>query len=115
MQKLEYKKINNNILMIDLHNGYTVIAILSWQHENHNYDVTLMLKENTIDQWHLIEKAEHITFETNYKNICKAVLKQVATFMEEGFFDYYINRFEYEQKCFEVGLEIDEKMSKENA
>ena len=108
MQKLEYKKINDNLITIDLHNGYTVIAILSWQHEKQNYNVTLMLKENTINMWDLIEKAEHLTFEINYKFIYKAVLKQVATFLEEGFFDYYINRYEYEQKCFDRGNELFE-------
>ena len=109
MQKLEYKKINDNLITIDLHNEYTVIAILSWQHEEHNYDVTLMLKENTTDMWDLIEKAEHLTFEANYKNIYKAVLKQVADLLTDGFFAKYIERYEYEINCFDRGNELYEK------
>lgn len=97
MDKLTYKRINDNLIMIDLHNGYTIIAIISWQKESHDYDVQLMLKKDTIDTWSLIEQAEHLIFETNYKFIYNAVLKQVAKYFEEGFFDYYIQRFEFEQ------------------
>mgnify|MGYP007130715032 CR=1 FL=1 len=41
--------------------------------------------------------------------INSAVLKQVATFLEDGFFDYYIQRYEYELKCFDIGCEVLEK------
>lgn len=106
MDKLTYKRINDNLIMIDLHNGYTIIAIISWQKESHDYDVQLMLKKDNIDTWSLIEQAEHLIFETNYKFIYNAVLKQVAKYFEEGFFDYYIQRFEFEQKCFSKGIEV---------
>lgn len=108
MQKLVYEKINDNLITIDLHNGYTVIAILSWNHEDQNYSVQLRLKENTIEKWDLIEEAENIVFNTNYKFIYKAVLKQVSTYLENGFFDKYIDRFEYECRCFDKGNEFFE-------
>ncbi len=110
MNKLTYEKFRNmdNIITIDLHNGYTIVAISAWQKEAHNYDVQLMLKENTIDKWDLIEKTVHLTFNTNYKYIHSAILKQVATYLEEGFFDHYVQRFEYELKCFDKGNEIFE-------
>lgn len=107
-KRLTYKEYRGckDIITIDLHNDYTVIAIKIWNKDRHNYSVQLMLKENTIDKWDLIEKAESLVFNVNYKTINSAILKQVATFLEEGFFDYYIKRCEHELMCFDTGNEI---------
>lgn len=109
-KKLKYEKFRNtdNIITIDLHNGYTNIALIG-KDENNAYDVQLMLKENTVDNWILIEKAEHITIHSDETRIYSDILKTVGTYLQEGFFDYYINRYEYELKCFEIGNEISEK------
>ena len=68
-----------------------------------------MLKENTVDKWDLIEKAEALEFNVDYKIINKAILKHVATLLSDGFFDYYIDRYEYELKCFDIGNDIVKK------
>ena len=51
MERLTYENYRGckDILTIDLHNGYTVIAIKSWNPDEHKYTVQLMLKENTVD------------------------------------------------------------------
>ena len=97
-----------DILTIDLHNDYTVIAIKSWNPDDQKYEVQLMLKENTVDKWDLIEKAESLEFNANYKIINKAILKHVATLLSDGFFDYYIDRYEYELNCFNIGNDLAE-------
>ena len=109
--KLEYKNYKGckDILTIDLHNDYTVIAIKSWKPDDQKYIVQLMLKENTVDKWDLIEKAESLEFNVGHKIINSAILKHVATLLSDGFFDYYIKRYEYELKCFDIGNEIAEK------
>lgn len=109
-KRLKYNKYRgmDNIITIDLHNGYTTIVIIG-KNENDTFDVQLMLKENTIDKWDLIEKAEHIVIHSNEERIYSAILKIVGTYLQESFFDYYINRYEYEQKCFEIGNELAEK------
>ena len=68
-----------------------------------------MLKENTVDTWTLVERAEHLTFTATDKTICSAILKTVSDYLQEGFFDYYINRYEYEFNCFNIGNELAEK------
>lgn len=110
MEKLKYKRFNNsdNVITIDLHNGYTVMAISGWQPKYHSYVTTLFLKENTIDTWNLIEQAESLEFQANYKTINSAILKQVSTYLTEGFFDNYIDRYEYETKCFDRGNDLFE-------
>lgn len=109
-KRLKYDKYRgmDNIITIDLHNGYTTIAIIS-KDENDAYDIQLMLKENTVDKWDLIEKAEHIKFRTAKNTIYSAILKTVSIYLENGFFDYYINRYEYELECFAIGDELKVK------
>ena len=110
MQKLTYKEYRGckDILIIDLHNGYTIIAIKIWNKENQNYTVELRLKQNTVEKWMLIDQAETLTFDVNYRTINVAILKQVAILLNEGLFDYYIEEYEYELKCFERGNELYE-------
>ena len=117
--KLTYENYKEckDILTIDLHNDYTVIAIKSWNPDEQKYEIQLMLKENTVDKWELIEKAESLEFNVDYKTINKAILKHVSTLLSDGFFDYYIQRYEYELKCFDRGNELfeNERLSGINA
>ena len=108
--RLKYEKFNNSndVVTIDLHNGYTVIAITGFDTENGTYTTTLFLKDNTINTWKLIEKAENLEFHANQNTINSAILKKVSEFLKEGFFDYYIDRYEYESKCFDVGNDLAE-------
>ena len=107
-KRLKYEKYNNadNVITIDLHNGYTVIAISGLTKDK--YTTTLFLKKNSIDDWKLIEEAEHLEFDVSYMTINSAILKQVSDFLKEGFFDRYIQGYEYELKCFGFGNEIVE-------
>ena len=111
MQRLKYEKFNNSndVITINLHNGYTVIAVTGFDTENGVYATTLFLKDNTIDTCKLVENAENLEFHANQNTINSAILKKVSEFLNEGFFDYYIQRYEYELKCFDIGNEIFEK------
>lgn len=108
-KRLKYNKYKNmdSIITIDLHNDYTILALIG-KDESGNYDVELRIKENTVEKWDLIEKAEHILFDATINNIYSAILKTVSTYLNEGFFDNYISRYEYELKCFDIGNEIEE-------
>ena len=116
MQKLTYEEYRGckDILMIDLHNGYTIIAIKIWNKEKENYTVELRIKENTVNKWDLIDnrndsKPEEFVFDTNYRYINSTILKKVSQLFEEGFFDYYIDRYNYEIKCLNRGNSFYEK------
>ena len=116
MQKLTYEEYRGckDILMIDLHNEYTIIAIKIWNKEKENYTVELRIKENTVNKWDLIDnrndsKPEEFVFDTNYRYINSAILKYVSQLFEEGFFDYYIERYNYEIKCLNRGNSLYEE------
>ena len=105
-KKLVYESYKGckDILSINLNNGYSVIAIKSWDTEKQCYFVELRLKENSIEKWDLIENAESIQFNEDYKTINREILKHVATLLSDGFFNHYINRNKYEIKCYNKGF-----------
>lgn len=106
-QRLKYERINNSndVIAIDLHNGYTVMAISG--HVEEEYTTTLFLKDNEIDTWREIE--DGITFVANYKTINSAILKHVSTLIDDGKMDKYIETLKFELECTERGIEIIEK------
>lgn len=108
--KLRYEKYNNcnDVLIIDLHNNYSVVSITGYNKNTKKYEVMLFLKNNSIDDWKLIEIPKLELF-ANTSTINSAVLKQISALWEDNFFDYYIKRYEYEMKCFEVGNNTLEK------
>lgn len=109
MNKLTYTKIGNDTIAIDIQNGYTIIATELFNHETKKYEVTFRIKDNTVDILDLIEKQEKVEFDVNYKSINSAILKYIAVLLSDGFFDYYIKRYDYMMKCFERGNELFEK------
>ena len=108
--RLEYRRYKglSNIITIDLHNGFSVIAISALNYDTGNYEVELHLKDNQISDWKLIEDAEKVEFKTDSKRINSGILKKVDTLLNDGFFDKYIDRYEYETKCFDRGNELFE-------
>lgn len=107
--KLKYVKYKNmgNVVTIQLHNNYTIIALIG-KNEAENYDVELRIKRDDVEKWDLIEKAEHIIFDASV-NVQSAILKTVDDYLQKGFFDHYIRRYEYELKCFSIGNEKEEE------
>ena len=112
MERLVYERINNseNVIKIDLHNGYSVIAISGWQVHSKSYLTTMFLKDNTIDTLKLIEEAESVEFHATYKTINSAILKWVGTHFENGTLQKYIDRYHYEMTCFDMGNDVIEKV-----
>lgn len=109
MNKLTYTKIGNDTISIDLHNGFTIVAMELYDYDSRNYKVSLYIRDNTTTLLDLIEKQENVEFDTTYKSINSAVLKYVAELLSEGFFNYYIKRYDYMIKCFDKGHELFEK------
>ena len=97
---LRYETTGHIVLNVDLHNGYTTVAIARWNRETGTYKVTLYLKENTTEILDMIEKAENFEFNSDVKSIKVDIANYVTTLLSEGFFKYYIQRYKYLLKCF---------------
>ncbi|WP_299053906.1 hypothetical protein [uncultured Eubacterium sp.] len=102
---LRYEIIGNIALNIDLHNGYSVMAIAKWDRDTEKYITTLYLKNNkfNINHFDLIEDFENFELDSDIKTIKTDITAIVTELLSDGFFTKYIKRYEYEQKCFEIG------------
>lgn len=106
---LKYTNIATVGISVDLHNNYSILAFANWNKENNNYEATFYIKRNDIDLLELIKKLENVSFQnSDSKSIRTDIANYITTLLSDGFFDYYINRYEYEQKCFDKGNDIFE-------
>lgn len=112
MKRLRYEKYNglDSMIIINLHNGYSIVAANGWDSIEKIYKVSLFLKDNEVDTLNLIEGAKAIEIKANYKTINSAILRHVSELLESGFFQTYIERAEYEQKCFDIGNMVIEEI-----
>lgn len=100
---LRYEIINRDTIEVDLQNDYKVIAIARWNYKKKKYYVTLMIREQSVDNWSLIERPERIPITSDIRSIKKDMAVLVTNLLIEGFFKKYIERYEYELKCFDRG------------
>ena len=108
-KRLKYEKINgsNNVISIDLENGYSIIAMSGENKDIDSYIVSLYLKENSIDTLRLIGAADKLVFPKSQLNygINFSILKMVSEYLENGFFQYYIDQYEFEEGLISEGIE----------
>lgn len=110
---LRYKILSSNVVEVDLENGYKVVAMANWYNEQKKYYTTLLLHENTVAKWDMLEDAANIEMESDMKSIKRDMAQHVTDLLTDGFFTKYIDRYEYELKCFDKGFEILEKEGNE--
>lgn len=106
---LKYENIATIVISVNLHNNYSIVSFANWDKENNAYEVTLYLKRNDVDLLELIEKQENVVFDSDSKSIRTDMARYITDLFKEGHFDYYINRFEFEQKCSNKGFEFYEE------
>lgn len=109
---LRYKILSNNVVEVDLENGYKVIAMANWNNEKKKYYTTLLLHENTVSKWDMLDEAIEVEMGSDIKSIKRDMAQYVTNLFTDGFFKKYIDRYEYELKCFDRGFEIMEKEGK---
>lgn len=112
MLNVKYK---GNTIEIDLpeecgHEGYSAECTYKYDKHKEKYILSMWLKHKDIDDKFKIDSQEidtqYIpgTRETIVDNICKIVENASLS----GFFEYYINRYEYGKACFERGNDLFE-------
>lgn len=93
-------------IAVDLQNGYSIIAFVKWNKEKEKNIATLYLQDNKIPILDLIEECEHLVLPNTNKSTIK---NDMTMFIEKcfisGLFDKYIERFKFQQKCFDIGVE----------
>lgn len=100
---IRYKNIGTVAISIDLKNGFEVVAIANYNKDSKNYQVSLYLKDNQIDTLDLMEKFENIHFKSDKNHIKINLASYILDLFQNNEFTYYIERYEYQQRCFEYG------------
>lgn len=101
MEKLFYKNLANINVLIDLNNGYSVVAIGKYDNATSGYIITLWIKCNAVDRFDLMEdlKLNIKTHQKNHGFVKHEILKNVVEMNSKHEFDRYIERTEHELNC----------------
>ena len=106
---LRYETIGTSTILVDLHNGYSIMAIANWNYNDKDYYTTFYISRNDTYMFDLVQELENTKFSSDIKTIKIDITKYITEKLNSGFFDYYIKRYEYQQKCFERGNEMFEQ------
>ena len=106
---LRYKNVPS--IEFTLGNGYMVKADYIYNRKKEKYEVTLHIRDCQVDQWNLMGNYENIEFDSDMKYIKTDIAKYVTKLLDADQFSYYINRTDYELKCFDYGMEHMKKES----
>ena len=90
---------------------YSVICCYNFNKYKEKYQLSMWLKKVVIDDAFKIDSQKiDTTYFTSTKDNVKMDICQIIDEMyKSGFFDYYIDRFEYTYKCFDIGNDYMEK------
>lgn len=103
---LKYESMGSAI-SVSLENGYSIMALIKWDQEKQINVATLYLKDNKIPVFDLIEKCEELALPNpDDKNLKSHMTNFIERCFLSGLFNEYIKRFQYQQKCFDIGSEI---------
>lgn len=89
---------------------YTAFLTTKFNKEKNTYSSKLYIMRNDVEDLSLI--GEGFEFESNFATLKMDMANLITELYNKGFFKYYINRYEYQQKCFESGLEVVENANK---
>lgn len=113
-------RVRNKGLMINIdlyeygYKGYSVDCLYIYDKREDKYSLSMWLRKRYIDSRFGIDsdKIDKQYVSSTKENIRDDIIGIVDTAATSGFFDYYIDRFEYMLKCFDKG---DEFFEAENA
>ena len=103
---MKYENLGNAILVPIVQN-YSILAFIKNDKVKDKHTITFYLHRKDIPTYDLIEEVEDLSLPNIEKNSIKTY---VCNFIEDcfknGMFNKYIIRFEYQQKCFDIGVEL---------
>ena len=89
---------------VDLENGFIVTAIAKWHNEEKVYYAKFYINHKEVDLLDFVE--EGIRIEAEMKNLRVTIAQYITNKLDEGFYDFYMNRFNEQMEIFDIGTEI---------
>lgn len=102
IKMFRYEKLGQ-VISVKLNNGYKVIAFANYKLGKEVYEVKFYIKWNDID---IFDEASETEIKCDRSSLYETVAGFVETIYKDGVFDKYIERYEYQQRCFEIGNDI---------
>lgn len=101
---------NGEMITFDLGNNYSVAALIKWDKDESVYDIKTYLICNT-DCTGIMYYMEDFDqcLDANKKNIYNIVAEYIQDLFDENQIKKYIKRYEFEQLCLGIGIELMEK------
>lgn len=121
LRELMQPKFKGNTLMIELsdfgYENYFVECAYHFDKFNGKYALSMWLNRNDIEDRMMLSSKKIDTQyisgskETIVENICRIVHQAATVANKDGvrYFDYFVERYEYELACFERGNELFEQ------
>lgn len=100
-----YENMATEVIKVDLHNDFQVVAMARWNKENSSYSVDLYMQRNDLDTLRLIETSNTIVLIADRKTIKLEMLKEIEKLYNEKFFEVYQEKIDFEDRCFNIGLD----------
>ena len=80
---------------------YTIHMMAIYDKDNGAYNTKMYIERNDVNDLSLISDNNEI--KSDSKNIKYDMANYITEQFNKGFFDYYIEKYDYQQKCFEKG------------
>lgn len=121
LKELMQPQFKGNTITIELsdfgYENYIVECAYHFYKPNSKYSLSMWLNRNDIEDRMMLSSkkvdTQYIpgTRETIIENICRIVHQAATVENDEGnrYFDYFVERYEYELACFDRGNELFEK------
>ena len=90
---------------------YTVYMMANYNKETDTYHTKLYIMRKDVEDINLID--DEFKFKSNFANLKSDMANHITEQFNKGYFKYYIDSYEYQQKCFNIGLEEMENDNKE--
>ena len=90
---------------------YTVYMMANYNKETDAYHTKLYIMRNDVEDLNLID--DEFKFKSNFATLKLDMTNYITEQFNKGYFKYYIDRYEYQQKCFEIGVGEIENADKE--
>lgn len=95
-------------ISVEINDDYLVRAnvLHVGKYNEDNYEVRLELRRKDIGKWDCMGE-EVCKIVSPRQEVNTNVEKLITKMNDEGFFKRYIDRYEFEIKCFEIGYEVE--------
>lgn len=104
---LRYEKMGTTVISVGITDDYTVFATANWNKTTKKYAVVMELKENTTPLKDMIvDESDNIELRADMKTINFEMAKLITQKLNDGFFNYYIDRYNHMLRCFDKGNEL---------